>query len=71
MLMPTGLTAAQQAVVNAAAAGGGSFVNTIPGSSPGEAPITVIVIVNDIGIVSSYGYFDTSTGQQNWNAGRL
>jgi hypothetical protein len=67
---PTSLTDAQLAVVAANANGGGTFTNTIPGTSPsGANSITVIVTVNSAGYVSDYSFYDSQTGASDPNRG--
>jgi transcription initiation factor TFIID subunit TAF12 len=54
------LTPAQQAVANAAANGGGSFVNSFVQN---EELVVVVVTVNSGGGVTDFSYFNASTGQ--------
>ena len=62
-------TPAQRKVMNAAASGGNTFVNTLTGVTSTGGPITVVVVVDANGIVSSYTYYDTVTGDPDYNFG--
>jgi len=58
------MTPAQQAVVNAGAAGGGSFVNSYVQNNE---PVVVVVTVNSDGGVTDVSYYNASTGQPSTN----
>lgn len=58
------LTPAQQAIANAAANGGGSFVNSYVQNNE---VVVVVVSVNVSGGVTDFSYFNASTGQPSSN----